>query len=153
MQTCQDRVSIEAQYNKFLKNVTIPLVGNGETISTELASAGKKLFGAKFAGVFPADMIPSLDNNAVYTILNLDKHDAPGSHWIAVAKEESGDVWVYDSFGRPTQTILPDIGQHFNFFDTDYDAEQLARETNCGARSLAWLMVFDKFGPQLAKLV
>ena len=113
--------------------------------------AGRKLFGNKFAGVFPADRIPRL-TRARYTILNLDDHDMPGSHWIALARDKDS-VWVYDSFGRPTQKILPDIGQTFKFFDVDYDAEQAARETNCGARSLAWLMVFDKFGAETAKLI
>lgn len=142
----------EFYYNKFLREIAIPLVGNGVTIGADLAVVGKKLFGDKFAGVFPSNRIPPLKPPALYTILNLDEHDEPGSHWIALAKDNLV-VWVYDSFGRPTQRILPDIGQKFDFFDVDADAEQLARETNCGARSLAWLMVFECFGPEVAKLI
>lgn len=133
-------------------------MGGSTTYTSILNKAGHKLFGSKFAGAFPADRIPALKGGVKYAILNLDKHDEPGSHWIALAKERSGRdashyIWVYDSYGRPTQAILPDIGQKFKFLDVDYDAEQSALETNCGARSLAWLWVFDKHGAGVAKLV
>ena len=116
------------------------MVGNKSTTSIQLYKAGKSLFGSKFIGVFPKDRIPPKEG---YMIVNLDTHDMPGSHWIALA-----DDWVYDSFGRPTQQILG-----WKAKDTKYDAEQLPKETNCGARVLAWLMVYDQYGAQYAKWV
>ncbi len=116
------------------------MVGNKSTISTQLHKAGTQLFGKKFVGVFASNRIPSKRG---YMIINLDSSKMPGSHWIAMA-----DDWVYDSFGRPTQQILG-----WKAKDTEYDAEQLPKETNCGARVLAWLMVYDQYGPQIAKWV
>ena len=37
--------------------------------------------------------------------------------------------------------------------DTDNDAEQKISQTDCGARSLAFLVVFDKYGSDIAKLI
>ena len=95
-------------------------------------------------------------------ILNLDKSTEAGSHWIAVAKidEQSGPydedtVICYDSFGRDNREIIPDLGRSGNgtVVDTDRDAEQEITETDCGARSIAWLVVLDKYGVDVAKLI
>lgn len=146
---------IEDKYNSILQYMK-EILGNESTFSNDLETVGYKLFGSKFKGVFPSDKIPQLDSLKRYAIINLDNSKQPGSHWIAIAYDDSDDsLLVYDSFGRKSTKIIPNLNQLYGgrFDDTDYDAEQRIKEDNCGQRSLAWLMVYDKMGKQSAKKI
>ena len=55
-----------------------------------------------FQGVFPIDLLPSRQKGSY--VINLDEHDQPGSHWVAVY-DDGDKVEYFDSFGvRPTCT-------------------------------------------------
>ena len=51
-----------------------------------------------FQGVFPIDLLPSRQTGSY--VINLDKHDQPGSHWVAVY-DDGEKVEYFDSFGIP----------------------------------------------------
>jgi hypothetical protein len=141
-------------YGKVLKDVVYPLTGDKTTYLTDLNGIGKKILGVKFKGVFPSDKIPRLNDLQPYCILNLDTSEEAGSHWVAIAK--NGDnTYIYDSFGRNNVKIIPNLQYSGNgrIIDTDRDVEQGILETNCGARSLAWLVFLDKWGIDCAKLI
>lgn len=104
------------------------------TSNKELEKLGKAFLGKKFKGVYSSDTVP---NKKGYYIVNLDPSHMPGSHWVAVLRD--GRTYVYDSFGR--KDLLP-----FRATYTESDPEQLTVSTNCGARSLAWLILVDKWG-------
>jgi hypothetical protein len=108
---------------------------------------GKTLFKNQFIGVYPADKIPKNDG---YQIINLDNEGLPGSHWVGIFNK-LGKQYVYDSFGRPTTEILPLM--HKEATDADYDPEQLSTQDDCGARSMAWLLLVKHWGIELALLV
>jgi hypothetical protein len=135
-------------YNHFVE-LNESLLGPGETVDADLRKLGLHYFGYKFAGVFSSNTIP-FATNFRYCIANLDPTNKPGSHWIAIAKEK-GRLLFYDSFGRETTDILPDV--HNRHQDVDHDAEQDIDEANCGQRCLAWLMMYDQFGSDIAKLI
>lgn len=141
-------------YNKVLKEVIYPLTGKKTTYLTELNGIGRKILGVKFKGVFPADKIPKLNDLSPYAILNLDTSKEPGSHWIAIAKI-GNDTYVYDSFGRSNIKIIKNLAFSGNgrIIDADRDTEQDLLETDCGARSIAWLVFLDKWGIEYAKLI
>ena len=138
----------ELLYNNILKGVIKPITGDQTTYLDEILGAGK------FKGVFPSDKIPKLNDLSPYAVLNLDTSKQPGSHWVAIAKQ-GNNTYLYDSFGRKNMKIIPNLIYSGNgrIIDTDYDAEQKIIETDCGARSLAWLVFFDKWGPDAAKLI
>ena len=72
--------------------------------------------------------------------------------WASRVSHEPVMSWCTTSFGRSHAKLLPGKlppGTH----DTDRDIEQSVAQTNCGQRSLAWLVVFDKLGPAAARLV
>jgi hypothetical protein len=153
-------------YNKILRQVVVPLIGNKTTYQNDLERAGIKALGLLFKGVYPSDKIPPLNNLKPYAILNLDRSSEAGSHWVAVAFDGKADgvrrrgaaknkTYLYDSFGRKGIKIIPSLFHSGNgrIVDTDYDAEQTEEETNCGARSLAWLLFFDRYGPKNAMLI
>lgn len=145
----------EKLYQLVLDNFIYPMVGKKVTFGDDLKRAGVKLFGKKFAGIFPSDMIPRLTKQQPYAILNLDSSNEPGSHWIAVAFEKD-KIWVYDSFGRPTREIIPSLIDEYgieNLLMVDDDAEQHISEDDCGARCLAWLYIFDRYGSRIARLI
>ena len=141
----------EKVYNYYLNKKVYPLIGDKTTYLTELEGAGKKLFKVKFKGVFPSDKIPKLNDLSPYCILNLDSSKEKGSHWIALAKLGS-DTLVYDSFGRDYKKIIPNLSYTGNgrIKNTDRDSEQNVLQTDCGARCIAFLMVFDKHGKEIA---
>lgn len=144
-------MNADKEYTKILRSVK-KIVGNKTTWLQQLNSAGKLLLGTKFKGVFPSDHIPRLSKKKPYCILNLDRSTEPGSHWIALGKLPSGDSIVYDSFGRKYTEIIPKLTHSGNgkILNTDPDAEQDILETDCGARSLAWLVFLDKYGAESA---
>ena len=130
-------------------------VGNTTTYLSDLLETGNLLFKSKFIGVYNSDEIPNGIPKGTCFIVNVDGKNDPGSHWLAVCKENSTDViWVYDSFGRNIHQILPKIYNKGRIVKTtDKDAEQSTKESNCGARSLAFIDVFIKYGPDIASYI
>lgn len=124
------------------------MLGNETTFSNDLADVAKSLLGHKFKGIFPADKLPQLTKTQPYAIVNLDTSWEEGSHWIALAKSGK-KVIFYDSFGRPNTSILP-LLKGGNIVNTEDDAEQKMEETNCGQRSLSFLLLFDRYGEKMA---
>tara|TARA_R110000787_G_scaffold191748_2_gene303241 strand:- start:442 stop:918 length:477 start_codon:yes stop_codon:yes gene_type:complete len=147
----------EKMYSDILTGLIYPLVGNKTTYMNDLNKTGIKLLGIKFKGVYPADKIPILNDLKPYCILNLDNSGEVGSHWIALGKIEGlNSCVVYDSFARKNTQIIPNLLKSGNgrIIDSDLsDREQEINETDCGARSLSFLIVLDKFGYEIAKLI
>lgn len=142
-------------YNSILKDVE-KNVGNTSTYSTDLERYGKKRFGVHFKGVYASDRIPSLNTLQKFAIINADKSNEPGSHWIAIAHDPDKDItYCYDSFGRKNTQILPGLKVSGNgrIIDSDRDAEQHIMEENCGARCLAWLLFYDTYGSKASLLI
>lgn len=141
----------EKLYHNVLKTME-KLVGNKTTYDIDLKKTGKKLFGKRFVGVFPSDKIPKLKKNHMI-IANLDTSIEPGSHWVGIVKDKKNITWVYDSYGRNIHKILPKLSGMVKLKSTERDIEQKVEEDNCGARSLAFLYVFDKHGIKYAKYI
>ncbi len=146
-----DKEKYESIYNKILIQIT-KNHGKGETYGNFLKKVGQQMFGNKFVGVYPSNRIPKLKSKS-YCIVNLDKSHHKGSHWVGMIKDKSV-VYVYDSFGRKTYKILPNLKKQFNNIqDTEYDAEQKESEHNCGQRCLAFIYIYDNFGWKAAKFI
>lgn len=150
----------ERAYRYYTKSIE-GMIGRGmkgkrATFLTELDSIGHKIFGHKYHGTYSRNHVPRLTDLSPYCIINLDRSDEPGSHWVGVSKLKGKDeVLLYDSFGRNHRKILPGLsfGNGVTIKNTDLDVEQQHKETNCGQRSMAWLVVFEKYGPKIAKLI
>jgi hypothetical protein len=105
------------------------------TSNKELEALGRQFLGKEFSGVFSSDTVPK--DSGLY-IVNLDPADKPGTHWVGLYQSPKSRV-VYDSFGRK------DLLQ-FEAKYTEPDKEQLEVSNNCGARSLAWLILVKHWG-------
>lgn len=149
----KDERTANLNYNKILKIIE-KAIGNKSTYSDELEGVAKQLFGAKFKGVFPSDKIPILNGLCPYAIVNVDRSDQMGSHWMAICKNDNETI-LYDSFGRHDTKIIPSLRYTGNgrIINTEKDPEQEIKEQNCGARCVAWLYLYDKFGKKQALLI
>ena len=59
-------------------------------------------------GVYSSDRLPQLARGIPHAlIINLDKADGPGTHWVAVYISSFGDLTYFDSFGVPP--FIPNI--------------------------------------------
>lgn len=55
-----------------------------------------------FLGVFARDTIPlAAINYPCCMVLNTDPISSPGSHWVAIFKDESNYGYYFDSYGKP----------------------------------------------------
>jgi hypothetical protein len=130
-----------------------PILGNTDTYQQDLNYVGKLYFGNRWRGVFAADRIPhdfGKTKQPEYAIVNLDKHTMPGSHWVSLASNGT-HIFFYDSFGRNVRRILPDLSHlamHRSVLGGEtHRPQQKEKESNCGARAMAWLLMLKNFGP------
>jgi hypothetical protein len=128
-----------------LKRVVLMLGHGNTTFGSELEGIGKSLFRFKWGGVFSADTLPNTLDPKKYYIANVDNADQEGSHWVAIH-----DGYIYDSFGRSAKEMNPNFTRHC-LKRTDDDQEQSYNQTNCGQRSLAFLIVCKSHGIKIAK--
>ena len=138
----------ELEYNKILKDIT-DAMGDKSTFLSELNGVGRKLLGVKFHGVYPSDKIPRLNDLSPYCILNLDKSNEPGSHWVALAKlEDKNASVIYDSFGRDHMKIIPNLQYSGNgrIIQPEDDSEQHVLQMDCGQRCCSFLLFLDRYG-------
>ena len=157
------RGRIESAYEKLVL-VVMKLMGKKTTTDNfELLRAGKQLLGDNFAGVYSSDQRPALSKNKPYAILNTKSTSSGGEHWVGLARmpfakardasaSSTGKIMHYDSFGRSHRQLFPDRWED-EAIDTELDVEQDERTTECGQRSLAWLLLFDQFGSSAAKMI
>ena len=145
----------EKTYTQILKKM-YKKVGKTTTYNDQLIKVGKQLFKHKFMGVFASDKIPNKIPKGYCFIINVDKSNESGSHWIAVCKDiNTNQIWVYDSFGRNITKLIPNLKKKFklNLKEPEHDAEQKESQTDCGARCLAFIYIFLNYGPSIAKYI
>ena len=127
-------------------------IGNGITNDTTLTDAGKKHIGREYIGTFAQDTVPKKLPVTAYFIVNTGNQSGGGIHWLSVAKR-GNILYINDSFGRKTgHLILRNFAKKmkargYRIVDADYDVDQNdVKEQNCGARSIASLMVAKRLG-------
>lgn len=123
-------------------NLVHELLGHDETVGELLNEVGKYLFKSQWNGVRARDELTNLQNG--FYIANLDDHDEPGSHWVALAVKPKV-VYYFDSFARPVEkTLKLKDPKRIIVQETDPDIVQPQKAEDCGQRCLAWLMLFHE---------
>ncbi len=111
----------------------------------------------RFLGVVSSDRVNRLDPDKEKDsafIMNLDEHDEPGSHWIAVyiSPVKSKSIEYYDSFGEePDMGFLRQIKKVIDKMDLDYllklkvnrIKKQAETSSECGYYAMNFIM--DRF--------
>lgn len=137
-------------------------------INDSMEQYEKKYKDFKFFGAVPMDFadLNSEINNVNYDqlykngikkigiIFNLDEHNKPGSHWVAMFTDlEKGDIYYFDSFAvRPEKRVRALMrkqarylqqgrGKKLENIRTDYNATQHQKKnTECGVYSMNFLI-------------
>ncbi len=134
-------------YNAVLSKIE-EWLGVGETYDYQLSKLCRELFDEQFGGVISRNqfinMTDQRTDTPLYYIVNLDEKPG-GSHWIAAIFHDPL-IYVYDSYGRSTLEMFPELEGKKNNIDADTDPEQALLEDNCGQRCIAWLYVAHVFG-------
>ena len=94
-----------------------------------------------FLGVFASDKIPCITNFPAALIVNLDKSDSPGSHWISLFFTKSNKCEYFDSYGRkPNNYILTYIAKQAKSFIYNNVCVQDFWTISCGQMCLYYLV-------------
>jgi hypothetical protein len=143
-------------YKKFTRWLCSYMNNSGVTTAGELNEIGKEMFGDKFTGVYPQDLIPEF-HNPCYFIFNIDTHNKEGIHWLGCYFDGT-KYFVYDSFGRTSKRIVPIFvrqvkAEQKKYTDADYDPEQKDSQDDCGQRTLSFLKMVERYGVKNALLI
>lgn len=138
-----------------------PIFGRRETNSVQLDKLGKELFGKEWGGVHPSDMVKKpKEGETKYWIGNVDDRTQPGSHWVGMYKTPGKPVLIFDSFGRSSEDLLPEVIKELKkFVDTEHDREQLDFKADgtptehCGGLVMAFLLFARDYGFENARLI
>lgn len=133
------------------------MIGKGITGERVLLKAGKEFFGKAFGGVLASDELPPRrpGRSDRYYIINNMPRGSTGEHWLALVMASDGRVVVWDSFGRPIETLMPMLWKKYRRWvvEPERDVEQKKTQEDCGARSLSFLAVYDVLGRKRAMML
>lgn len=141
---------MEKIYAKYVNEIQNQLGSDSTTTTTQLNNLGSKLFGSHYLGSFPADIFTKQIRNKMkhgdIAIVNTDDNSGKGKHWLLAVKDKE-DLLMYDSYGQNIKTYNPNF-KNLKIVQDQKDAEQkfLPEERNCGQRSLANALVYQKLG-------
>ena len=126
------------------------ILGDSSTDSEQLYKIGKYLFNKIFVGVFPSDQVPSFKNNQC-CILNTDDSEHKGIHWCSLYKYNN-KYYFYDSYNRDYK-ILSKNWKNKKWINANKDIDQAYTEEDCGPRSMAWLISFNKWNTKIINVI
>ena len=123
------------------------ILGNSTTDNIQLNEICNDLFKSKWLGCCSIDTI---NDGVGYQIINLDLSSGAGTHWVASVNDGKQTI-VYDSFGDLNKLTQNKYLRILQPTFTEDDREQIMYlETNCGQRCVAWLLVYDLLGADIA---
>jgi hypothetical protein len=94
-----------------------------------------------FLGAFPCDLTPKIHSLPSALILNLDKSQKPGSHWVALYFTTKGTCEYFDSYGRkPNKNIEKYIKNNSKKYIYNNTCVQDLWTTSCGQMCLYFLL-------------
>ncbi len=125
------------------------ILGSSTTDNISLNKVCKYLFGDLFVGVFPSDQMAILKNNEM-CIINTD--NKKGIHWVACYKYRN-KIYCYDSFNRNVKTLSQFWSNQKNWVNANKDRDQSYTEENCGQKSVAWLISFNKYKTKIINII
>ena len=148
------RLQTKAYHNKLTREI-VKEWGNHALNDLEVTKIGKLLLGSKYKNTYPQDRVP-FTNSSKYFIINVDKHGEIGSHWCAVYQDSKKNMYVYDSFARPSKKLLPyfyDMAKKkdYKLINVNGKSDQHKNSFICGPISLSWLSSVNKFGIEAAR--
>ena len=130
------------------------LLGSGITDNLQLTNLGMMLFGDDYLGTFTADKMPKRIKENQCFILNTDSSRSSNKmgHWCGFYKI-NGKLWFYDSYSRSKEKLSKFWKNKRMYNANTTDRDQSYTSSDCGSRSMAFLVVFRKYGDKCVNVV
>ena len=146
------RLQTKAYHNKLTKEI-VKEWGSSALNDLEVTKIGKILLGSKYLGTFPQDKAKFKPG---YFIINVDREGSIGSHWCSLFVDSKKNMYMYDSFARPSRKLLPYLYKNakdkgFKLIDVNKKSDQHKNSFICGPISLSFLKSVEKFGIEAAR--
>jgi hypothetical protein len=99
-----------------------------------------------FIGVFPRDRLPKKVNWPMSLVVNTDKADEPGTHWIAIIIDKNGFGEYFDSYGLPPMhhEIVKFLKNNTNNYFYNKKLIQCLTCITCGHYCIAYIILRSK---------
>ena len=151
------KLTILQEYNKNLMYIEDILKKSGTTNNVELNRLGKMLFGDLFIGVFSSNEFPKYIKNNQMFIINNTSSKTDGQHWLSFIKSSKSKghkprLYGYDSYNRDIHKLSPYF-KYKRFVNANSNRDESFVETDCGQRSVAWLLSFFKHGDKVINII
>ena len=145
------RLQAKAYHNKLTREI-VKEWGKHALNDLEVTKIGKILLNSKYLGTFPQDKAKFKPG---YFVINVDRQGFPGSHWCSLFVDSKKNMYMYDSFARPSRKLLPYLYKQakdkgFKLINVNGKSDQHKNSFICGPISIAWLKAVEKFGIQSA---
>ena len=146
------KLQAKAYHNKLTKKI-VSEWGRSALNDLEVTKIGKILLGSKYLGTFPQDKAKFKPG---YFVINVDRQGFPGSHWCSLFVDQNKNMYMYDSFARPSRKLLPYLYKQakdkgFKLINVNGKSDQHKNSFICGPLSIAWLSAVEKFGIEAAR--
>ena len=151
------KYKILKEYEQCLMYIDDILKKSGTTTNIDLERVGKILFGYKFLGVFSAEEFPKRIYDGEMFIINNKSSKQRGEHWISFIKssknkDHKSRLYGYDTYNRDIKKLNPYF-KHKKFVNANSDRDESFSEKDCGQRSLAYLVLFSKYGDKCINII
>ena len=147
------KYKILKDYESVLRDVE-DILGSGVTTNDQLDKLGYSIFKNDYLGTFSGEKIQIRKKDNQCFILNTDSSRSANKygHWVGFYKL-NGKLWYYDSFARPKEKLSKYWKNKRMYNANKTDRDQSFEESSCGSRSMAWLIVFRKYGERCLDIV
>ena len=147
------KYQILKDYEIVLRDVE-DVLGSTVTTNDQLDKFGYSIFKNDYLGTYSSDKMPKYIKNNQCFILNTDSSRSANKygHWIGFYKI-NGKLYFYDSFARPKEKLSKfwKTKRMYNANTTDRD--QSYNSSDCGSRSMSFLIIFRKYSEKCIDVI
>ena len=129
-------------------------IGDKATNNVQLDKLGYSLFGSDYLGTFSSDNFPKYILDGKCFILNTDSSKSKNrfGHWVSFIKINK-KLYYYDSYMR-SPSKLSKLWKNRKMINANKtDRDESYEESNCGQRSMAFLILIKRFGEKAVNVV
>ena len=147
------KYKILKDYEQVLMDVE-DVLGSGVTTNDQLDKLGYSIFKNDYLGTFSSDKMPARIKDNQCFILNTDSSRSANKfgHWIGFYKINKR-LWFYDSFARPKEKLSKYWKNKRMYNANTTDREQSYNESDCGSRSMSFLILMKTYGQKCIDVI
>ena len=147
------KYKILKDYESVLRDVE-DVLGSTVTTNDQLDKLGYSIFKNNYLGTYSSDKMPARIKDNQCFILNTDSSRSANKfgHWIGFYKINKR-LWFYDSFARPKEKLSKYWKNKRMYNANTTDREQSYNESDCGSRSMSFLILMKTYGQKCIDVI